>query len=195
MTTRGAALGFSTDKSNKTSRSLADKGILTPFTINAGQHMGGMVKLHELTRLGAETLGVKQKLVRRGNTSAEHFWWQIQICSHFRGEGHQASIEKSLDGQRADVGVHLDGSWIAYEVAITPRNELRNILKDLEAGFQSVVVCCRSKPVSRAVALQANEHLAPDQLSRTRIVLLCDLPFVSRLFKPAAGGRTAPHQI
>lgn len=192
VTGRRNVLGWSTDRANKINRSLIEMGVVEPFTINIG---GGTVKLLELSERGAEAVEVKRRFVRKGRVSAEHLWWQVQVSEHFRSEGYEAVIEKALNGQHADVGVFIDGSHVAYEVAISAQNEIRNIQKDLTVGFESVVVCCRDIPVRNAVANKSNEHLSPEQAARTRIVLLSDFSFMAKLFKPKHKGPGALHRI
>lgn len=193
MTGRRDALGWSTDRAGKVCRALIEKKILSPFTVNVGRAMGGTIKLLELTEGGADALGVKPKYPRRGRVGAEHWWWQIALCRHFQKQGFEASIEKELNGKFADVGVFQDGEWHAYEVAISPSNEVRNVQKDIdEAGFDRVIVCCRDVPVKKAVTDRLNEHLSAEQLSKTEIVLLSDFPFVRLLFQKKTVGHGSP---
>ena len=175
-------IGFSTDKANSVKKSLIDVGMIETFTVNLGVTAGGLIKLLEITDTGYQVLGTKPTLTRKGRVSAEHYWWQFQLHSHFHSLGYETEIEKCLDGKFADIGLLKDGRWIAYEIAQSPLNEVRNVQEDLAVGFSFVVVACKNVAVRKSVSQQLQSHLTAEQLVKTRVMLCSELSFVKELF-------------
>ncbi|MCP4184245.1 MAG: hypothetical protein GY761_13175 [Hyphomicrobiales bacterium] len=175
-------IGFSTDKANTVKKSLIDVGMIEAFTVNLGVTAGGLIKLLEITNAGYQVLGIKPTLTRLGRVSAEHWFWQIQMHRYFCSLEYEAEIEKCLDGKFADVGLLKDERWIAYEIAISPSNEVRNVQEDLAVGFSSVVVACKNVAIRKSVEQQLQSHLTEEQHSKTQVMLCSEFSFVKELF-------------
>ena len=189
VTARRDFLGLSTWQNNERKKSLVAAGLVEEFSINLGKATGGILKLMDLTPAGYEALGKVPKAPRPLNCSAEHFWWQRLIATHYRQEGYDVEIEMHRNGVFADVGIVRDGKKTAVEVELTPKNAVANVQRDLAAGFDEVIVAARNTRVLKAIEDRLWSILAPDLHERVSLRLLADLPFAQELLKPTARRR------
>ncbi len=186
-------LGWSTDKANKTKRALLQKELISEFSINLGTRTGGTVKLLELTDAGFAILDKTPRKKRPGKCSAEHWFYQRELADLYRSRGYCVRIEHNLNGARADLGVEKDGKLIAIEVAISPANEVRNVQKDLAAGFSKVLIACKTTAVKKAVLARLNESAISHK--NVKLMLLSEFPFPEDLLKPNRDVRSTAPQV
>ena len=89
-------------------------------------------------------LGVKYE-PPAGHGEIEHKFWQYTIYRWALSRGFPAEIEQWLNGKSVDVGVEWDEKKVALEIALeNMEKELRNLVRDLEAGWDQVVFCVLS---------------------------------------------------
>jgi hypothetical protein len=181
-TQRRDELGHSTYKFDQLKKQLLAKGLVDELSINFGSATGGICKFLELTERGYAALGKKPKWKRPSGMSAEHFWWQQRIAEFYCRQGFEVEIEMCLNGKRADVGFIKDGMKVAVEVGLTAKNEVVNVQKNLEAGFDHVLVACRDSKVRKAVEENLNRSVDADKLQRVKLILLSDFSFVKEIF-------------
>ena len=127
----------------------------------------------EITEAGYKYFKIKNPM-QQGKGSSEHKYWQRRILSNHYESGRKAKIEWYLNGKSADLGVVMDGKLMAVEVALTPKNEMRNIKEDLDVGFHSVLVACRNSKVKQEVDKRINENLGEEEKERVATCLLTD---------------------
>ncbi len=185
-TQRAQRLALSPDKSNRMKKEAIERGLAEEISLNLGQVTGGLVKLLGLSPSGRRVLGLAPQ-PRPENVSAEHWWWQRNICAYYRSLGLETRIEKTLNGKRADVGFLKSGRAIAVEVELSPKNAAVNVQQDLMSGFSDVLVACTNARARQAIEAQLDEVLSHIQRARVKVILLSEFSFVKRLFGKRRG--------
>jgi len=71
---------------------------------------------------------------------------------------------------------------IALEIATTARNEVSNVQKDVDAGFDLVIVLPENETVKKAVERKFNRELSSHYLKRVKIISIPE--FLSRSSPP-----------
>lgn len=181
VTQRAEELGLSASAANRIRKGLEERGLVVSFAVNLGSRTGGNVTLLDVTEAGCAELGKKRRYRRAENVSAEHWWWQRNICGFARGRGLDARTEFALNGKRADVGFMQDGQARAYEVELSPKNAIRNVKEDLRAGFARVIVACKNGNVRKAIDSRLAEALSDDERACVTLMLLSEFSFVEQL--------------
>lgn len=111
----------------------------------------------EITSKGWEMLERYKVNVKKpaGKGGLVHSYWAHQLQKWFMENypGCKATIEKMVDGKAVDVGVEIEKRKIAIEIMITGSedNALVNIGKDLEVGFDEVVIVCQDEKIGRSL--------------------------------------------
>lgn len=178
---RYSLLGLSADRGNRTRKRLLKHHFIEQVDLNFGRRTGGRVSMLMLTDRGYAALGMQPPPHRPLNCSAEHWWWQQRLCREARDNGHEAEIEKSLDGKHhADVAFRKNGEWNAIEVTFSVNNVLENVRGDLQSGFQAVLVACGDDRRKQAAAAELN-LLSVEERSRVKLLLLSDFAFVKQI--------------
>jgi len=182
VTQRRDYLGESTGKFEQRKKLAIANGYAEELAINLGHATRGIVKLLELTPKGHAALGKKAPVQRPRNVSAEHWWYQRAYAAWAREQGFKAELEmRGTNGKRADIGVVRDGKVLAVEIALSPNNEVRNVVADLD-GFDSVLVACKNSRVRAAVEARL-KVLTLEQRSRVKLALLSDAGFIKSVFR------------
>lgn len=129
----------SADKGTRLKARLIEQGLLTEVEVSL-QAKGRASKLLAVTRDGVEAVGLPP---RAGKGGALHQHLQRLIAGAAEQQGYRASIEAGrADGKAVDVCLERDGRRIAVEISVTTRapDEVHNIVADLGAGYDAVVV-------------------------------------------------------
>lgn len=130
-------------------REMETLGLVETVTLGFGKR-GNPSTFVLMEDKAAEYLGIKPEEVRLpGKGSPAHVVLQNLICRRMKEQGKNALVEHSVNGKAVDIA-ELQGSvTIAYEIE-TEANEhvAENVRRDLEAGFDKIVV------ISHSVALQ-----------------------------------------
>jgi len=86
---------------------------------------------------------------------SQHRYFQVLIKRIAEDKGYKTTIEQPTpDGLgRIDVALERNGKRIACEISVTstPEQELKNIEKCLDAGFEKVVLCSPEKKILESV--------------------------------------------
>ena len=184
-------LGLSSDAANSLRKILVERGFVETIRINLGTARGGLVTFHELTPAGWAILGKRQPWVRPENCSAEHFWWQRQIRDGLVATGRRAELEYSLHGKRADVGLLEADRVTAIEVGLTNASgEATNAVRDLQAGFNAVVIAARTARLRSAIQKRLVAALPENKRVSVKLTTLPELRVVKDLLSrvgPGAG--------
>lgn len=142
--------------------------------VRALKRPDGMVKVFELTEEGkgkAERLGHRvERTWRKGGL--EHGYWVKEIKSLLREQGFAVQVEKGLGkGKSVDLEARREGKRIAVEVETGKSDAISNIRKDLEAGYDRILVVCLAEGLKKRIRHQMDEV----DLGRKDLVLVADL--------------------
>lgn len=152
---RNSFLSVSASKGARLKEELVAAGLIREVSVSPGGR-GRAFKLSELTREGQallDELGVKGA-PGLGRGGVAHRWWVREIKDFLSGQGITATVEDDSRGARADLTFELGDESVAVEVETSVGHEEENIRRDLEAGYQSVIVLTDSK--RRQAALVAS---------------------------------------
>jgi hypothetical protein len=139
VTTRYARLGWSRYQGNKIQNELIKKSLLTMRPVST---MKGQIKVLVLTDKGKEAIkDVKIIKVFGKNASWEHEYWKYRIGMHFKKKGYEVTFEYKIgEGKSVDVVAEKDGKRIAIEVETGKSDYIYNVKKNLDNGFDEIVV-------------------------------------------------------
>lgn len=138
-------LGLSRRKGNACKKSLVSKGILETERVYDGNKTLALLKLTRKGKDIAAQLGEKIKWSRR-NGGMQHRYWRNKLAEHFRQKGWKATIEYPIgEGKTIDVLIEKQGRKIPIEVETGSTDPSHNIKKDLEAGFDYVIVAATNR--------------------------------------------------
>ncbi|MBN2368810.1 ATP-binding protein [Candidatus Woesearchaeota archaeon] len=152
-------------------KELDKKKLIKIIEINVGGR-GQNPKLLAFEDEGFEAIEMPRKnKIHKSNF--EHSFWQDRISKHFSKE-YKTYTEKNIRGKHIDVAVETEKGIIAIEVAMTPVYEKNNIIKDLEAGCEKVIIGCRDNNVLEEVN-KIIENLEDREATRTRAYLLPEI--------------------
>lgn len=155
VTERDRKLGLTTYKGNKLRKDFCERGLIEIHHVDTGKKGG--ITLVEITSKGWEMLERYKVNVKKpaGKGGLVHSYWAHQLQKWFMENypGCKATIEKMVDGKAVDVGVEIEKRKIAIEIMITGSedNALVNIGKDLEVGFDEVVIVCQDEKIGRSL--------------------------------------------
>jgi len=139
---RYARIGWTFYKGNKVRDRMVQDGW---GKVRCIKRPDGMVKVFELTEQGkdrAGKIGLKVSGTwRHGGT--EHGYWVKEMTGLLRGQGFAVQVERKLGmGKSVDLEARRDGKKIAVEVETGKSDVISNIRKDMEAGYERVLVVC-----------------------------------------------------
>ncbi|MBL8688014.1 MAG: hypothetical protein JNL04_02900 [Rhodospirillaceae bacterium] len=177
---RRDALGLSTYKNDQIKKEAIALRLAKEYAVNRG---GATSKLAELTEAGWQAIGRKAASLRPQNISAPHWHHQRELAEQCRQLGLKPVIEMFRGGTRVDVGAAVGNKLIAFEIAMTPKNEAVNARKDLAAGFDLVIIACKNAKVRDAVEEKLSTALAEDQRARVKVMLLSEGSFLKSVLK------------
>lgn len=128
-----------------------------------------------------------------GRGGQQHKQVQMLIKQWAEGMGYRATIEKSVLSGLGSVDVALEKGerTIACEISITtpPDQEIDNIKKCLNAGFQYVFLICIEEERTKKMKKAVSPNLSSDELKRTQFCSPDELfEFVQKLEAQNAGG-------
>jgi len=130
-------------------REMEALGLVETVTIGFGKR-GNPSTFVLMKDKAAEYLGIKPEEVRLpGKGSPTHVVLQNLIARKMKEQGRIALVEHTVNGKAVDIAEFQGSRTIAYEIE-TEANEhvAENVKRDLEAGFDTVVV------ISQSTALQ-----------------------------------------
>ena len=102
----------------------------------------GRLKVLVLTDEGKKAIpDVKVEKVFHKSSSWEHEYWKQKVGEHYRRQGYEVTFEYKIgDGKSVDLVTEKDGKRIAIEIETGKSDSIYNIRKDLEAGFNEIVI-------------------------------------------------------
>jgi hypothetical protein len=151
---------------NNAKRALVQNGLVNEVNVARSK---GYVKVLELTEKGIELLRalgheVAGSTNRKGG--ALHRYWEQKIAEHYSKLGYQTFVEKGIGkGKAVDVVAEREGERIAIEVSTAQSDEAWNVRKDLEAGFEKILIVCVNQDAAERVKKQLEQaNLACDSV-------------------------------
>ena len=88
-----------------------------------------------------------------------------------------------LSGTRADVGLVKGKVKMAIEVQLSAMHSVINVKKDLEAGFDKVLVACKNFKVKKSIEERLLSFLSEEDWSKVKIILLSEFPFIKEIVR------------
>ncbi|MEO0126292.1 MAG: DUF87 domain-containing protein [candidate division WOR-3 bacterium] len=153
-------LNFNRRKGNIYKENLVNKGYIKPKEIKLSNGRIMLFELTEKARQLLEKLGYQTYGDRNG---IEHRFWKWKIANYYRQRGHKVFIEKRINGG-VDVAIKKDNMSIAVEIETGESDFIKNILKDLKAGFDMVI----SVATNEVVEAKIKEELQKRKLDKIR---------------------------
>jgi hypothetical protein len=127
---------------------------------------------------GAEFIGLKFDDVKlAGKGSTEHVILQNLLAEEMKNAGKTVAIEHTANGKAVDIAeIRPDGA-IAYEIELAPAHPhiVENILRDLEAGFEKVIVITRNQTAQNEAKDIIYKTVPWEKLSRVEFRLIREL--------------------
>ncbi len=116
-----------------------------------------------------------------GSGGSEHRYLQTLIKKLVENIGFRAVIEEQTpDGKgKVDIGLEMSGRRIACEISLTSKlsQEIGNIRKCLDAGYEKVIVCSHEKKTLSRLKKLANETFNPSEQNRLLFLVPQELIF------------------
>lgn len=143
---RYRSIDLSVRKCTQAIEQLVVQGFINELTISTGTK-GRSGKYFEFTAKAEQMLG--RQSPGKGKGGFTHRSWQHRIKLHYENLGYRAAIEAYIDGKSVDVGVWKLNQRIAIEVEMSAAHASENIVKDLAAGWDEVLVAYADKGTGR----------------------------------------------
>lgn len=128
-----------------------------------------------VTDIGMEKLrkaGIRVKRVGKGG--APSIWWAHRIAEHYKKKGCNVKIEGYAEG-KSTVDVEVvdgNGKRTAIEIQMSTDHALENIIKDVQAGYDEVVIACEEESVLKGIRKKAEAELPDDVREKVKYQLL-----------------------
>jgi hypothetical protein len=148
---RYARLGLSAYKGSAAVAGLERRGLLRRHTLPMGR---GRLTLHQLTdsavrRLVDDGFNVS---VPRQNASPEHEYWRARVKEQLLADGYDVQEEVPRPGGgRVDLVARREGRVIAVEIETGFSDAEENVRRDVEAGYDRVIVVATKRRVRAAL--------------------------------------------
>jgi hypothetical protein len=162
---RHARLGLSSYKGSAAVAALEAKGLFRRVNVAIAR---GRLTLHQLTGSGIKWAADQglSVLLPRQNASPEHEYWRAKVKEKLVVEGYQVEEEVSRPGGgRVDLVAHGKGQVIAVEIETGFSDAADNVKRDLDAGYDRVIVVATNRRVRAAL-----QEKLPADGSRVEVV-------------------------
>lgn len=165
-----ALFGNSSSKSQRIADQCVHAGYVKEYKVSVGGR-SGMIILWRLKNKGCDYIGLpRQPIPGIGDVVHQHL--QYRVSEKLKQWGEKPEIEMLRCGKRVDVGIDVGARMIAFEIATTPKNEVENVKKDVDAGFAVVVVLPVDEKVKKSVERKFNKELSTRYQGRARVLTI-----------------------
>jgi hypothetical protein len=151
ISSRYRELRVSTDNGNRVKEVLEQQGLIRVVPVNAG---GAQLKLIELTPRGralARRLFPDRHITKQLRNGAEHRYWKDRVATALSDAGLHVEQEHPRNGD-GRVDIHAgNGKKVAIEIETGTSTIAKNIQKDLDAGYDEVLIVPTNKTARRKV--------------------------------------------
>lgn len=165
------ALQFSGYKGDRLKRSLIEKGLIIQEETRKGSK-GRLAKILVLTDRG---ISVLKKLSPPGKGGDLHKHLQMMLKEQAELYGWKARIEERIPRslESVDVGLRKEDIRVAIEISASSRadQELQNIRKCLEAGYDYVISVCDDEKSLSLIKKEARKSFTLRERERVRFYL------------------------
>jgi len=123
---------------------------------------------------GAEFIGVDFDDIRlQGKGSAEHVILQNLIAEGMKDSGKTVTVEHHINGKSVDIAEIREDKSIAYEIELSPAHQhvVENVLRDLDAGFDEVVVITRNQTAQNEAKDKIYKNIPWEKISKVKFKL------------------------
>ena len=162
-------LGLSGYKGDRLKESLIEKGLIVQEETRQGR-MGRLAKILILTEKGTSIL---RKQSSEGKGGDFHKQLQIMIKDQAEVFGWKAVIEERIPRtlESVDVGLTKDDVKVAVEISSTsrPEQEIQNIRKCLEAGYDYVITVCHDDKGLQAIKKDVKRIFSAREKEKIRV--------------------------
>ena len=136
---RYARMGINRYQGNQIQGRLLDKKLISWKPVSTRK---GRLKVLVLTDEGKKAIPeVKIEKVFHKSGSWEHEYWKQKVGEQYRRKGYEVTFEYKIgDGKSVDLVADKDCKRIAIEIETGKSDSIYNIRKDLEAGFDEIVI-------------------------------------------------------
>ena len=170
---RKMAMGLTNYMANRMLKNLVIKGFVVKKRFYTGR-AGNQPVLQEVTQRGRqyfESLGLKFPK-GKGKGGVIHQKWATEIKNFCKAKGFEVFIEPDENGANTDVLViDQDGKRTAIEIALSEKNQVNNISRDLE-HFDSVILATETRILLEKIKAEAQKSINGKNLDRIKFCLL-----------------------
>jgi len=143
-------------------------GMIELVTLGFGKR-GNPTSFLLLKDKASEFLGKKPEDLRLpGKGSPAHILSQNLLARKMKESGKNVMVEYSMNGKSVDIAEFAGNSTIAYEIEMEPNDHVaENIRRDLEAGFDKVVVISNNAALQNEIRDKAYQGV--DWIAMTKV--------------------------
>ncbi len=156
VVSRYIRLGFNRYKGNKIQKELIDKGLIYWKPVSTRK---GRLKVLVLTDKGKKAISdVKIEKIFNKRGSFEHEYAKFRVSENFRKKGYWVTYEYKIgDGKTVDLVAEKGGNRIAIEIETGKSDQIYNIRKNLENGFDEIISVTHSNKIKEQIKVQLKE--------------------------------------
>jgi hypothetical protein len=169
VTQRYARLKVSPETGNRYKNNLISEGFIRPRKIITNS---GWITLLEPTQKGRMMLSELGYKAADDRESIEHKFWKFKIAEYYKKKGFDVLVEEHVNG-RPDIIVINGEKKVAVEIETGESYAIKNIEKNLKAGFDEVVCVAVNKEVKEKI----RQELEKNNLIDSKIKITCVFEF------------------
>jgi hypothetical protein len=163
-------LGINRYQGNNLQRQLLDKGLICWRPVSTRTGRLKVLVLSDAGKKAIPDVAVEKVFHKAGGF--EHESAKLKLGEHYRRKGYAVTYEYKLPGGRSvDVVAEKDGKRIAIEIETGKSDSVYNIKKDLEAGFDEVIVLALDNKLKAKLMVELKES----DLNKNNRIILSDL--------------------
>jgi len=147
VTQRYSRLGIYLQAGNQCKDELIENGVIAPKKIITNKGWRTLFEFTQKGRLMLRDLGYE---VKNCSESIEHKFWKFRIAEYYKNKGFEVLVEQHING-KPDVIVLADNKKIALEIETGNSYEIKNIEKNLKAGFDEVICVATSRKLEQEI--------------------------------------------
>ena len=147
-------LNFNRRRGNIIKNKLVSSGYIESKEIKTANGRIMLFVLKEKAKMFLENQGFR---VYRDRNGIEHRYWKWRIANYYRNKGYRVFIEKKINGG-VDVAVKKGSRSIAIEIETGKSDFIKNIMKDLKAGYSYVISVAMNEHVENRISEKLKEN-------------------------------------
>jgi len=170
---RYSRMGINRYQGNKLQKELLDKKLIYWKPVSTQK---GRLKVLVLTDKGKKAIPeVRIEKVFNKSGSWEHEYWKFRVGEYYRKKGYKVTFEYKIgEGKSVDVVAEKEGKKIAIEVETGKSDYVYNIKKDLDSGFDEVLIVVFSNSLKKDI-MSKIDTINSKLLKKLNICLLSEL--------------------